>query len=289
MHNVGVFFPKFFNDKNYFDLIQNEHKFQSLGLSTKIGTAYREGIYLTHVEKSDNNDDLKFKLLRCSSNLDGSTDNFRKTDHEIINKVNTTKNLFFHNGADLNHVLAQIYHNSILNGKSKKAKISIHSDKTKDMPDNGLITFCTFYKSENPFKNNDAIYTKLRFELKDEVKDSNLIRKFDITLYPNSMFIMPLSSNRLYTHEIIPSILSVDQIPTRMGYVIRCSNTDAIFSDNQTFIIKDKQKIKLDAPTDQGICDLKQLYFIENTTTKKVDYSNFYFSLNNGDYLKPMI
>lgn len=85
--------------------------------------------------------------MRCSTNLDGPTENFRQTDIEIVNAVNGVRAKFFEDSASLNHVLAQTYHN-VKNdeGKSKKAKISRHSDKTKDMPDNGLLAFCTFYQ-----------------------------------------------------------------------------------------------------------------------------------------------
>ena len=34
-----------------------------------------------------------FKLLRCSTNLDGPTENFKDTDREIVNKLNEN-NLF---------------------------------------------------------------------------------------------------------------------------------------------------------------------------------------------------
>ena len=52
--------------------------------------------------------------------------------------------------AKLNHVLAQICHNTTAEasttGKEQKAKIKGHSDKMKDMPsDGGLMAFCTFY------------------------------------------------------------------------------------------------------------------------------------------------
>ena len=51
------------------------------------------------------------------------------------------------------------------------------------------------------------------------------------------MFIMSLEMNRLYTHEICPSCLPMDLIPLRLGYVIRCSKTKAIYKENQTYII----------------------------------------------------
>ena len=75
-----------------------------------------------------------------------------------------------------------------------------------------------------------------------------------------------------------------------MGYVIRCSNTDAVHKDGQTYIIKNGRQLELEDPTDDGIKKLKDLYFTENTTTQIVDYDDkFYFSLNRGDYTQPII
>ena len=47
----------------------------------------------------------------------------------------------------------------------------------------------------------------MRFRLKPEAQKlyPDLTKDFDITLYPNSVFLMSLETNRLYTHEIIPS------------------------------------------------------------------------------------
>lgn len=316
IHNVGVYFRKFFNsDKKYYNSIVAEHQFQSLTESNKKTNAFRKGIYLTNVKQNDDEKDneIKFKLLRCSTNLDGPTDNFRDTDNEIVNKVNNVSQSFFENGSLLNHVLAQTYHNTKgLDGtnKERKAKISEHSDKTKDMPKNGLMAFCSFYKDysydnfddinkyiKHPpndqydycYKEKTSVLTKLRFRLKKEVTDESMEKQFDLTLYPNSVFLMPLSTNRLYTHEIIPSKLPIDKIPTRMGYVIRCSNTDAVFKDNQTYIVKDKKYIKLEESTEEGISRLKKLYVKENSTTEIVYYNNFHFSLNEGDYTKPIL
>lgn len=162
INRVGVYFPRLFNGSNYYDLITTEHKFQGLGLSTKPGTAYRKGIYLTDVTQTE--DETKFKLLRCSTTLDGPTDNFRQTDREIVGKVNRLSKDFY-DAHDLNHVLAQTYHNMVDgNDKQRKARISEHSDKTKDMPSNGLIAFCTFYKFDESVKYDrdgfDYIYGK---------------------------------------------------------------------------------------------------------------------------------
>jgi len=325
MYNVGVYFRKFFHSsKDYYTSIVDEHQFQSLTESNKSGQAFRKGIYLTKVEAETEDQEIKFKLLRCSTNLDGPTDNLRDTDNEIIDKVNDVTQLFFNEKAELNHVLAQTYHNKVESNGSKlverKAKIKTHSDKTKDMPGNALMAFCSFYKDysnggftderlkdvkksgdsdsgdsdsgdsyDYRYKGNISVLTKLRFKLKSQVTDESLEKQFDVVLYPNSVFLISLSTNRLYTHEIKPSGLPVDKIPTRMGYVIRCSNTNAIFKNNQTYIIKDGKYIKLEEATQEGISELKKLYYKENSTIEKVKYDKFYFSLNNGDYTKPMV
>lgn len=300
INNVGVYFRNFFfDDKNYFELINNSHNFQSLTESNKSNLALRTGIYLTNVEKI--NDEIKFKLLRCSTNLNGPTCNFKDTDIEIIEKVNNISKHFFSNKTEFNHVLAQIYEND--KKTNKKAKIKEHSDKTKDMPRNGLMAFCTFYNNDlnNKYvkKSHDDPYdycyketsalTKMRFKLKPMVKNELFIKQFDITLYPNSLFIMNLTMNRLYTHEIIPSILPLEFLPTRLGYVIRCSKTCAVYKNNKTHVIENDDLIELVKPTDEGFAKLKTFYFKENTSDEIINYDKFYFSLNGGDYMEPIL
>jgi len=290
IYNVGIYFEQFFDMKiDYFNKLRDEHQFQSLTESNKSSMAFRKGIYITNVEK-DNNDDLHFHLLRCSSNLEGSTDNMRETDNEIMQNVNNIVQYFFGKKTDLNHVLAQIYENDIQN--NRKAKIKDHSDKTKDMPRNGLMAFCTFYKYDENIKYSEPVYTKLRFRLKPMVNDIRLNKLFDIVLYPNSVFLMPLSTNKLYTHEIIPSNFPIEKLPIRMGYVIRCSKTKAIYKNetNKTYIIENNNEHKeLKEPDEEGIMELKKLYFKENTKDEIIEYGKFYFSLNKGDYMRPNI
>jgi len=312
IHGVGVYFRNLFDhNKDYFNLINGEHEFQSLTESNKPSNAFRTGIYLTNVEKS--NDEIKFKLLRCSSNLNGPTDNFRTTDNEIVGQVNSISEYFFEQKANLNHVLAQIYENktTMINDKKKEKKASIkeHSDKTKDMYRNSLMAFCTFYKDYSNDKFNDSslkhikkstndyfdwcygnasVLTRIRFRLKKMVTDPKLKTQFDIILYPNSVFIMSLLMNRLYTHEIIPSVLAVDQIPTRLGYVIRCSKTTAIFKDECTYIEEEGTYVKMEEPDEEGVKKLKELYFKENVSSELIYYDKFRFSMNSGDYKKPI-
>lgn len=304
--HAGVYFRNLFSftDTNFFETISHDHQFQSLTESNKTSNAFRKGIYLSKVEKIEN--DLHFNLLRCSSNLDGPTENFRIVDHVILYKTNEVAKRCFDNCADLNHVLAQIYYNKIEvvgnRNTEKKAKISAHSDKTKDMPSNGLIAFCTFYENftkDPKFKqikksesnifdycyNDTSVFTNLYFKLKNTVTDTSLVPEFNVVLYPNSVFIISLETNRLYTHEIRPSILPIDKIPTRMGYVMRCSKTIGVFKDGQTYI----NDVKLEGPDSVGVAKLKKLYLEENITHNQINYGNIYFSLNEGDYLQPTL
>ena len=307
VENAGVYFRCLFNGENYFPKIENEHEFQHLTESNKPGTALRKGIYLTDIDKevtTEQKEILHFRLLRCSSNLTGPTDNFRKTDRAIIGKINEAANYVFEQEANLNHVLAQIYLNKKVAGdkpKETKAKIKAHSDKTKDMLAEGLIAFCTFYDSSNIEKLKpsdsdrfDSVYkktsglTRLHFKLKESVKDESLAKEFTIVLYPNSVFMIPLSTNRLYTHETRPSMLNIDMIPTRMGYVARSSKAEALFMDNQTYLKEDGALIKLEDMREESMKDLRDSYYEENKTENLVEYGKVHFSMNLGDYQKPI-
>ncbi|HLL24042.1 MAG TPA: hypothetical protein VK427_18045, partial [Kofleriaceae bacterium] len=210
---VGVYYRRFFdNADDYFRRICAEHTFQSLTESAKPSKAHRTGIYLTPV--TADGDALHFRLLRCSTNLSGPTESFCATDHETVDALNAAAARTFRDHAPLNHVLAQIYANTPASDAQKqtKAKISAHADKTKDMPANGIMAFCTFYDGlgkleplpTDPFdygyKGVSAL-TKLHFRLKESVLESEpgLLPELTITLYPGSVFFMPLSTNRLYT------------------------------------------------------------------------------------------
>lgn len=307
IHNVGVYFRRLFNDGDscHFNLIKNAHEFQTLTESTKQGRAFRTGIYLSDVEEVD--DCINFNLLRCSTNLSGPTDNFRAVDREIIDKVNKVSESVFVTPVRLNHVLAQIYQNSVQDKGTrtveKKAVIKAHSDKTKDMPRNALIAFTTFYdnitsanKPETDLFDicykSTSVLTRLQFRLKKSgiSVHPELVKEFSVTLYPNSAFIIPLSTNRLYTHEIKPSTLPVDKIPTRLGYVIRCSDTKAVFKEDQTYIVdKDSVLIKLEEITQEDIQRIRELYLTENRTTDIVNYTDIYTSMNSGDYKRPIV
>ena len=310
VHDVGVYYRRLFStDADYFSSIQSEHAFQSLTESTKPATAHRTGIYLTPVEV-DEQDSVHFRLLRCSSNLSGPTANFGCSDRTIVESLNHEAESIFENNAPLNHVLAQIYHNTPSSGKGTKAikaKIKDHSDKTKDMPENGLMAFVTFYdkldidelqtldKYSFDFGvGGKSALTQLKFRLKacvlERDPNSQLRRHFEVTLFPNSVFFMPLSTNRLYTHEIRPSQLDVRSIPTRMGYVVRCSNAEAVHKQGQTFLkgTNDNELVPLQPPTDEGMTNLRHFYALENRTDDVLDYGDVLFSMNKGDYVRPI-
>lgn len=305
VHGVGVYFRRFFDPaENFFERISTEHVFQSLTESTKPGTAHRTGIYLTPVEQTG--DELHFRLLRCSTNLAGPTDNFRAADRLIVDALNRETEFIFRGHAPLNHVLAQIYRNTPAAAaqKQSKAKISAHADKTKDMPAGGIMAFCTFYdriEKLSPLaadsfdyghKNVSAL-TKLQFRLKEidaGVSEPHLPAQFSVTLYPNSVFFMPLSTNRLYTHEIRASALDAELIPTRLGYVVRCSKTEAVHKNGETFLKTNGNEVALAPPTVEGVGELRRLYAEENRTRNFIDYGDdFTFSMNTGDYLAPQI
>lgn len=300
-----MYYRRFFGlDADHFGRIRAEHAFQSLTESTKPGTAHRSGIYLTPVTR--NGDELHFRLLRCSTNFSGPTESFRSTDTRIVEDLNHEAATVFRNQAPLNHVLAQIYHNTLATAERKqsKAKISAHADKTKDMPVNGIMAFCTFYDGLDklqPLTEDSFDYgvkgasglTKLHFRLKEPNEERggiSLPPQFTLTLYPGSVFFMPLSTNRLYTHEIRPSALDAELLPTRLGYVVRCSSAEAVHKEGHTFLKAAGDLVRLGPPTPAGMDELRRLYADENRTSSFIDYGDkFPFSMNTGDYVAPRV
>lgn len=280
--NIGYYFENFFGDRDidYFKEITTSHKFQTLTESNKPGVSHRKGIYLSNVSNLD--DQIHFNLMRCSTNFEGPTEEFASIDRYIIDSVNKiTKSIYGPEIADLNHVLAQIYCNKKEENKEKKARIKSHSDKTKDMSPNSIIAFCTFY--DNPI-NDEKQLTKIIFKHK-YAQDIDV----NIPLGNNSLLIIPLETNRLYTHKISPSILPIDRIPTRLGYVIRSSHTNAIYKNDKVYVIKDDKEVELVKGTEEDVEQLVNLYMKENNYADIVDYTNIIeFSLNEGDYKQPI-
>ena len=298
IHGLGVLFEAFFGDEDLFSSVATEHTFQALTESTKPSHAMRTGIYLSDVRRRD--DGLHFHLLRCSGNLSGPTDNFRATDRRILAALRDAARHLFAREVGLNHVLAQIYRNERLSpDKERKAKISAHADKTKDMAADGAMAFCSFYDPAelarlDPSPNDprdrghrgQSGLMRLHFRRKSE--DPALVESFTVPLYPNAVFFMPLSTNRLYTHALRSSVLSSGLAATRMGYVVRSSAKEAVFADGRTHLIRGELRVPL-APVDiEGAAALRQDYLRENRTDDTVDYGAVEFSLNAGDYLQPL-
>ncbi|RII14619.1 hypothetical protein DSC45_19910 [Streptomyces sp. YIM 130001] len=305
VHGLGVYYRRFFDPgDDHFGRIRAEHTFQSLTESTKPGTAHRSGVYLTPVTRND--DALRFRLLRCSTNLSGPTENFGPTDSHLVDALNREAATVFRDQAPLNHVLAQIYHNTLATPERKqsKAKISAHADKTKDMPAGGIMAFCTFYEGLdklNPLADDPFDYgvkrtsglTQLQFRLKEPAahhEGDALPEQFTLTLHPGSVFFMPLSTNRLYTHAVRPSTLGPEVLPTRLGYVVRCSKAEAVHKNGATFLEVAGVPVKLEPPTPSGTDELRRLYAEENRTSSFIDYGeDLLFSMNSGDYLAPRV
>ncbi|MFD3516018.1 hypothetical protein [Streptomyces sp. NPDC058657] len=305
VHGAGVYYRRFFEPgEDHFGRINAEHTFQSLTESNKPGTAHRSGIYLTPVTRRG--DELHFRLLRCSTNLSGPTENFRPADTEIVEALNHEAATVFRHQAPLNHVLAQVYHNTLATPERKqsKARISAHADKTKDMPVNGIMAFCTFYDGLGKLRPQaaDAFdygvkgasgLTRLHFRLKEPVEGREgvaLPPQFTLTLHPGSVFFMSLATNRLYTHEIRPSSLDAELLPTRLGYVVRCSSAEAVHRNGHTFLKTAGDPVKLEPPTPAGLDELRRLYAAENRTSSFIDYGDgFLFSMNTGDYEAPRV
>ena len=319
LYGAGVFFRDLFGSEevDYFHAVENAHIFRQLTESNKPNFALRTGLYMAKVEKVEGHDEmlleigpgLKTWLLRCSSNFrDGPTDNFKEVDNQIIAALNSIVARYFKQEIAFNHVLAQIYNN----GSRTKAKIKAHSDKTKDMPRHGLIAFCTFYDQhptvvelgpgkgkimksyEDPFDytyRGTSVLTNLYFKLKGTVEDTTLMKEFTVPLYPNSVFIISLLTNRLYTHEIRPSVLPSEMIPKRMGYVVRCSSTEAIYSDDGRVFIKEEGTsfVEMTQMDKSKLDKLRGFYFDENARDQIVHYDPTDFSMNEGDYVKPTL
>lgn len=313
IHNIGIQFRNIFDTNvNYFEELHKEHEFQELTESNKPFNSNRNGIYMCNVH--DEGDERHFHLLRCSTNLKGPTENFKLIDKNIIRTVNSHCKDFFEKEYDLNHVLAQTYFNKIEGNKLKKGKIKLHSDKTKDMQENGIMAFTTFYdgyyncefnldgfdkvkQDGYDYKcENFSVLTRLRFKLKKSVNNNlgKFVENFYVTLYPNSVFVIPLYMNRLYCHEICPPVnVSLENIPTRIGYVIRCSKTRAKHVNDKTYIIygdeMKTEEVELKNVDEECFNKLKEMYYQENVSCEKIHYERFNFSLNDGDYLKPNI
>ena len=279
----AVMYPCAFpDDVALFRDLTRSHTFYALTESIKpMGTSLRQGVYITPVDS-----DGRYRLLRCSTNMSGPTEDFAAVDDRIAATVNDLVRVNFEGAAPVNHVLAQVYTNSATTPqKQRKARISAHSDKTKDMPPNAVLAFVSLYSG--PVTDTEQC-SSLLWRAKTEPKTT--VR---VVLLPGSVLLVPLSTNRLWTHETRPSMLPVDRLPVRLGYVLRASNTWARFDDAlHTTVLLDTVPVALPLPlhppTSEDIEGLRALYRLENSGTSWVQYPHpVRFSLNQGDYLPP--
>lgn len=298
VHGLGVFFPRRFADS--FASLGSGHNLQDLRESDKESVSLRRGIYLSEVTTLENGDS-EFNILRCSTNLDGSTEAFTSEEKKALFSLNYDASWCFNNAAPINHILMQKYENK----DNKKGSIKDHSDKTEDMPANGVMAFVTTYDpatmpagaKQVGFDwqlNGLSLCTRLRFCLKKELTPSiERPAKFDVLLYPGSVLLIPLSTNRMYTHTVKPSALPADKIPVRTSLVARCSKTTVVHSvaTSMNYIIDNEtgERVAMQPIDDQGRDWMREKYYEENLTAKVVDYGKkpIPFSMNKGDYLKP--
>lgn len=301
---IGVLFPTFYDSSvDYFHGVTTAHAMQSLTESTKEGVALRTGVYMSHVQAAD--DGLAFHLLRCSTNFAGPTHNFRGVDRDILDRTNCAIAQHFPEAAPVNHVLAQVYHNrkATAGHKEAKAVIKRHADKTKDMPTNGVIAFATFYSYDGcPRRHTPAsdpldvwygkasMLTTMKFALKQPDHHPHLPAQVTVKLYPHSLLLIPLTTNQLYTHEIKAPLLPAHMAPTRLGYVMRCSNQRAIHRDGVTYAITpDGEEVPLGAMTPLSAAAVRAAYRQENVSDEAVHYPAVHCSFNSGDYQAPLL
>lgn len=302
---VGVLFPRFFDDgRDYYAEFMAAHAPQALTESNKAGVALRKGLYMSRVEPVGPGDGLAFHMLRCSTNFHGPTDNFRAVDHDILARTNAAVRRHFPGAAPVNHVLAQVYHNRRAGRGVREAKAVIkrHADKTKDMPRNGVLAFATFYNFDGcaagpcpldpldvAYKRKSSMLTDMLFVLKQPEHHPDLPARVRIKLYPNSLLVVPLETNRIYTHEIKAPVLPAHVLPTRLGYVMRCSNQRAVHRDGRTYLLGADGEEPLQAMTPDVAAAVRAAYLQENQSDAVVEYPVFPASFNEGDYQAPAL
>lgn len=324
---IGIYVRECYDDTvDWFGHISMDHQFQNLTEGNKDGVAYRTGIYITPVKQvhsglefcllrcssnftggTDNFSGFDRRIVDIAQTIGDHSFEQKVELNHILAQIYWNKTTVDNSSDDAE--VNNCFKNQI---NDKKAVIKAHSDKTKDMPRNALMAFASFYKDynnrrferleqfgvrrgkEDPFDfvyHNASVLTVLRFVLKNDARINSqydsLPRKFDLVLYPNSLFMMSLVGNRLYTHEIVPSGLPVSLLPTRMGYVIRCSKTKAFYVNGKTHMIVDGNLVEMVEMTQEQRQNMKKLYSEENGTINIVEYPLVISSMNRGDYMQP--
>ena len=138
------------------------------------------------------------------------TNNLKNIDYEIINIINNEIKYNFTQSIELNNIFIQTYNTNM-----------DYFNKNINIEENGVIVFCTFYEKEPEFK---TFLSEIKFKLKDKIMYPEFQEEFTLTLWNNSVFIIPQKTNMLYTYEIIqPEFLS-KHIPKRINYIISYFN-----------------------------------------------------------------
>lgn len=305
IHGLGVYWPEFFvSCQDWVSTIEAEHDLAPLQEGDKANFAIRKGCYVTAVTEEEQQ--LRFRLLRCSTNFGAPTENIRATDMAILKTLNELAPAFFKNCATLNHELIQVYRPRLSEKKEQRASIKPHSDKSEDFSARSVIAFCSFYegyrgkgfpnrpewKPRHPFDwvyRETSILTRLVFRSK--TSSSSRPDSFEVVVHPGSIFMIPEEVNRQYVHEVKNSVLPIDKYATRLSVVARCSRAEAVFREGMTLLQTASKKYQpLHAASPEDVALLKQLYLQENTQVPQVIYPfPLLFSLNRGDYMKPQL
>ena len=74
-----------------------------------------------------------------------------------------------------------------------------------------------------------------------------------------------------------------------MGYVARSSEAVVRFVDGQTYIAERGERVALTPMTREALTDLRHSYYQENRTAAAIAYGDVHFSMNAGDYQKPIL
>lgn len=85
-------------------------------------------------------------------------------------------------------------------------------------------------------------------------------------------------------------MLDAELLPTRLGYVVRCSGAEAVHRGGRTFLKAGGELVELEPATVEGMDELRRLYAEENRTSSYIDYGGeLSFSMNTGDYVAPRL
>jgi hypothetical protein len=287
---AGIMFRRFFTKDCIFSEITNDRAFKQVTENCGSEKIAHTGLFLSPVER--HRDGLKYYIQRSRMVCSEPLSCMKTIDAEITSLVNVSVNSFFKSKVRFNHIFADLHSPA----ENRKYKPFNKSENTKDMHADALIAYCTFYKDYDGLdfirQSSDdsifdcayggtSIFPKMRFKLKrDAPLDKYMRNSFTVTLYPNSLFVISLSTNRFYTHEVImPNTKKL----TRVNYTLCSSKTWVLFR-NRPYIYENGILTRMDKIGGER---LEELCSKENNSSIKIDYPNVYCSLSEGDYKEP--